>query len=397
MMTAKQALILGAGFGGLAAANLLRKNLSQEECQITVIDKNQHFMMGLVNLWILSGSRELESSQVALNKMEAKGIKFLNDEITNIDPSKNSVTTKTNQNKLEYDYLLVALGAELAPRQINGFGDNDVSCFNVYDPQQIPSLRERILALKRGQIVICIADIPYKCPPAPYEVSLLINDILTRNGTRESIDLNIYVPTPIALPVAGAKVSQDVVELLNDNHIEFHPLHKLKRISDKKTIEFENGNKASYELLILVPPHQVPQVIKNSGLLEGADQRWINVDRFTFRTKYKNIFAIGDVTEIRVDKAVTVPKAGIFAEGEAKAVSQQIINEIKNDNGDKEHTIFDGRGFCFMEVGNKKAGYVYVDLYNKAGPTTRLDPPSDEFYQKKLDFERSRLNEWLIQ
>jgi sulfide:quinone oxidoreductase len=50
MMTAKQALILGAGFGGLTAANLLRKNLSQEECQITVIDKNQHFMMGLVNL-----------------------------------------------------------------------------------------------------------------------------------------------------------------------------------------------------------------------------------------------------------------------------------------------------------------------------------------------------------
>ena len=201
MMTAKNAIILGAGFGGLTAANLLRKNLSQEECQITVIDKNQHFMMGLVNLWILSGSRKLESSQVALNKMEAKGIKFLNDEITSIDPSKNSVTTKINQNKLEYDYLLVALGAELAPRQINGFGDNDESCFNVYDPQQVPSLRERILALKRGRIVICIADIPYKCPPAPYEVSLLINDILTRNGTRESIDLNIYVPTPIALPV----------------------------------------------------------------------------------------------------------------------------------------------------------------------------------------------------
>ncbi len=164
MMTAKQALILGAGFGGLTAANLLRKNLSQEECQITVIDKNQHFMMGLVNLWILSGSRKLENSQVALNKMEAKGIKFLNDEITSIDPSKNSVTTKTNQNKLEYDYLLVALGAELAPRQINGFGDNDESCFNVYDPSKFQAYEKNILSLKRGRIVICIADIPYKCP-----------------------------------------------------------------------------------------------------------------------------------------------------------------------------------------------------------------------------------------
>ena len=88
--------------------------------------------------------------------MEAKGIKFLNHEITSIDPSKNSVTTKTNQNKLEYDYLLVALGAELAPRQINGLEDNYESCFNVYDHQQVPSLRERILALKKGRIVICI-------------------------------------------------------------------------------------------------------------------------------------------------------------------------------------------------------------------------------------------------
>jgi sulfide:quinone oxidoreductase len=196
MATAKEVLILGGGFGGLMSANLIRKNLSQQECQITVIDKNQYFMMGLVNLWILSGSRKLDNSQVALNKLEAKGIKFLNDEIISIDPSKNSVTTKTNHNKLEYDYLIVALGAELAPKRINGFEDNG-SCFNIYDAQQVPSLREKILSLKSGRIVICIADIPYKCPPAPYEVSLLINDVLVKNGTRDSIDLNIYVPTSL--------------------------------------------------------------------------------------------------------------------------------------------------------------------------------------------------------
>jgi sulfide:quinone oxidoreductase len=394
--TAKQVLILGAGFGGLASANLLRKSLEQEECQITVIDKNHYFMMGLVNLWILSGSRRLEDSQVALNKLETKGVKFLNDEITSIDPSKNSVTIKTNHSKLKYDYLIIALGAELAPKLINGFQDNDESCFNVYDAQQVPSLREKILTLKSGRVVICIADIPYKCPPAPYEVSLLINDILVKNGTRNSIDLNIYVPTPISLPVAGPTMSQDVVNLLNDNHINFHPLHKIKKVLDKKTIEFENGSKTSYDVLVVIPPHQVPQVMKNSDLLGDGDQRWINVDKFTLRTKYKNVFAIGDITEIRLDKTTTIPKAGIFAEGEAKAVSQQIINEIKNNNSNKALTKFNGKGFCFMEIGDKKAGYIDADFYNKAGPTTRLDPPSNEFYQKKLDFERNRLNEWLM-
>jgi sulfide:quinone oxidoreductase len=397
MATAKQVLILGAGFGGLASANLLRKSLQQEECQITVIDKNQYFMMGLVNLWILSGSRRLEDSQVALNKLEAKGIKFLNDEITNIDPSKNSVTTKTNHhNKLKYDYLIIALGAELAPKLIDGFEDNDESCFNVYDAKQVPRLREKLLSMKSGRVVVCIADIPYKCPPAPYEVSLLINDILVKNGTRDSIDLNMYVPTSIALPVAGPIMSQDVVNLLNDDYIHFYPLHKIKKVLDEETIEFENGSNTNYDVLVVIPPHQVPQVIKNSDLLGDGDQRWINVDRFTLRTKHKNVFAIGDVTEIRLDKTTTIPKAGIFAEGEAKTVSQQIINEIKNNNSDKAAK-FDGKGFCFMEIGDKKAGYIDADFYNEAGPTTRLDPPSGEFYQKKIDFERNRLNEWLIQ
>jgi sulfide:quinone oxidoreductase len=388
-------LILGAGFGGLAAANLLRKSLPREECEITVIDKNQYFMMGLVNLWILGGSRRLEDSQVALNKLEGKGIRFLNDEITSIDPSKNSVTSRINHSKLEYDYLIVALGAELAPKRIDGFEDNG-SCFNIYEAHQVPSLREKILSLQSGRIVICIADIPYKCPPAPYEASLLINDILIKNGTRDSIDLNIYIPTPISLPVAGPKMSQDVVNLLNDNHINFHPSHKIKKVLDKKTIEFENGNKTSYDVLVVIPPHQVPKVIKNSGLLGNGCQPWINVDRFTLRTKYKNVFAIGDVTEIRVDKTITtIPKAGIFAEGEAKVVSQQIINEVKNNNSNKTPR-FDGKGFCFMEIGDKKAGYIDADFYNEAGPTTRLDPPSDELYQKKLEFETSRLNEWLM-
>jgi NADH dehydrogenase FAD-containing subunit len=118
MATAKKVLILGGGFGGLTSASLIRKRISQEKCQITVIDKNQYFMMGLVNLWILSGSRRLEDSQVALNKLEDKGIKCLNDEIISIDTSDSSVTTRTNNDKLKYDYLIVALGAELAPERI---------------------------------------------------------------------------------------------------------------------------------------------------------------------------------------------------------------------------------------------------------------------------------------
>ena len=228
----KRILILGAGFGGLTAANLLQKNLSSlpvsVEHQISIIDQKDYFMMGLVNLWILSGTRTLEDSKIHLNRLENKGIRYLNDKVTGIDVDSKTVTIRGSNLKLKYDYLIIALGTEYSVEEVNGFLEN--GGFNLYDAEQVTKLREKILSLKKGRIAICITSIPYKCPPAPYEASLLINDILVKNGTRDSIDIDIYTPTPISLPVAGAKVSQDVINLLNDNHINFHPLHKIKTV-----------------------------------------------------------------------------------------------------------------------------------------------------------------------
>lgn len=391
----KRILILGAGFGGLTTANLLQKNLSLSsvEHQISIADSKDYFIMGLVNLWILSGIRTLEDSKIALSRLEDKGISYLNGEVTAIDPVSRTVTIKGSSTlRLEYDYLVIALGSEFALENVKGFLENGGS--NLYDAEQVPKLREKILSLKKGRIAICITSVPYKCPPAPYEASLLINDILVKNGTRDSIDIEIYTPTPIALPVAGAKVSEDVINLLNDNHINFHPLHKIKTVLDKEMIEFENGNKIKYDLLIAIPPHRAPEVIRNSDLIKQG-QNWINVDKFSLKTDYQNVFAIGDVNEIKVNENMAIPKAGVFAEAQAKVVSQQIIVDIEN-NRELSTSKFDGKGFCFMEVGDKKAGYIAADFYNEGGPVTVLEPPSKESYEKKLDFEKSKISEWLL-
>jgi sulfide:quinone oxidoreductase len=379
----KRILILGAGFGGLAAATELRKSLEPDH-RVIVIDRKKSFMMGLVKLWILEGSRRLEESQTPLDGLNAKGIEYLNDEVAKIDIAQNRVQAR-DHGWVEYDYLIVALGAELAPDRIAGFVGRG---YNLYDAQQVPELREKLLGLKRGKVVIAIMGMPYKCPPAPYEASLLTDSMLTRHGTRNNIEIDIYAPAPIALPVAGPQISANVVEMVSQRSIHFHASHKLKSVTDGK-LEFENGSAADYEVLVGIPPHKVPEIVKSAGLAEGD---WVAIDRHTMKTKFKNVFAIGDVTEIKVG-ALALPKAGIFAEEQAKVAARQIIDEI---SGRPAVATFAGQGYCFMDVGNRRAGYLEGDFFNPAGPSLRLEAPSEQNFQKKQDFERTRIKEWLL-
>jgi sulfide:quinone oxidoreductase len=341
-------------------------------------------MMGLVKLWILEGSRKLEDSQTPLAGLAARGIEVIYDDVIKIDATASSVEVR-ERGRLQFDYLIIALGSELAPEKIPGFIDHG---FNLYDPFQVPTIRQKLLSLNGGKIAIVIMGMPYKCPPAPYEASVIIRNILTKAGATSS-EIDVYAPAPIAIPTAGPKVSATLVEMISQHGIRFNPSHKLKSVADGQ-LEFENGMMKGYDLLIGVPPHRAPEVVRASGLTAGSD--WVAIDRHTMRTSVSNVFAVGDVTEIKIG-AFALPKAGIFAEEQAKVVAQNIIYEI---GAAPQTASFAGQGYCFMEVGDRRAGYIAADFYNKDGPYFTLDPPTEANYEKKLEFERSRVREWLL-
>jgi sulfide:quinone oxidoreductase len=375
-------LILGGGFGGLSAANEIRKSLSSSQVKITVVDKKNWFMVGFAKLWIIKGTRTFENSTGLLSGLAKKEIDFLNEEILQIDLENKNIKT-TTQN-LSYDFLIIAMGAALAPQKIPGLVENGM---NLYDYKQSEQIHEKIKELKSGNIAISIMGMPYKCPPAPFEASLIIDSMLREAGTRDSVQIHCYSPAPITLPAAGPEISKQILELISSEKIIFHDSCKIKSVESHKLI-FENSE-ADFDLLLAVPPHIAPDVICESGL--AKKDNFIPIDR-DCKTPHENVYAIGDVTSLQVTEKMAVPKAGVFAEGEGLAVAKQIISKIQSK---EESALFDGKGGCFIESGRDTASLIELDLFSGPKPSTKLTESTSEHLDEKLQFEKDRLSNWL--
>ena len=382
MTSIPHVVILGGGFGGLSAANEIRKTLPASQIAITVIDKKDWFMVGFAKLWIINGTRTFENSIGSLNELPKKEINFIKDEILAIDLQNKNV--KTTSQKLSYDFLIISMGSILAPEKIPGLVENG---FNLYDHNQLSEIHNKLESIESGKIAISIMGMPYKCPPAPFEAGLLIDSMLRKRGVRDSVQIDFYSPAPITLPAAGPEVSKQILDLVNSEKITFHNSCKIKSVEPKKLI-FENSE-YDFDLLLAIPPHIAPKIIYDSNLAKESGFIPINRD---CKTPFENVFAVGDVTTLTVTDTMTVPKAGVFAEGEGITVAKNIISKIQSRD---ESELFDGKGGCFIESGRDTASVIEVDMFSHSKPSTKLTESNSENLSKKLEFEKERLSKWL--
>jgi sulfide:quinone oxidoreductase len=204
-------LILGGGFGGLAAAHELRARLPDNH-DVTVVAAADHFYTGFAKLWDLVGTRPLEQGTASLSALERHGIRFVQTRITAIDPVERRVETEAGS--LGADFLLVALGASPGPKQLLQLHG---PAHNLYDANELPEVRADLAHLDVGTLVVAVLGAPYKCPPAPYEATLLLDEHLRGRGVRDSIELMVTTPQSITLPAAGPEISQFVADALKDS------------------------------------------------------------------------------------------------------------------------------------------------------------------------------------
>jgi len=307
-MAGKTVVILGGGFGGLTAAQHLRRLLPPEH-RIAVVEKENVFYMCALNMRLISGEmKHSREGERALSELSRKGIDWVHAEVEKIDSEGKRVHTSSGT--MEGDYIIIALGSEKLPDSIPGFAE---SAYNLTDAFGALQLRKALDEFDSGRVIVLVCSTPYSCPGAPCETAFLADSTFQSKGNRQRVEIAIYTPETRPLAAAGTEMGQAVLSMLQERNIEYHSQQKVQRIdSNTRKLIFEGGE-VPFDLLVGIPPHATPRVVQEAGLTDETG--WVPVDLQTLETPYTGIFAIGDITSIRQPNTTGffLPKAGVFA------------------------------------------------------------------------------------
>jgi sulfide:quinone oxidoreductase len=368
-------LILGAGFGGLELSTLLSQALG-EQLDLTLIDKNDAFIFGFSKLDVMFGRKTPDAVRLPYRDIMKPGVRFRQEAITGIDPEARRVTTTNGT--YEADVLVIALGADYDLHATPGLLEGGNEFYSVAGAIR---LRDVIPTFAKGRAIVGVTSTPFKCPPAPSEAALLLHDHLTARGVRAACEISLVMPFGIPIP-PSPDASQALLAAFSQRGIAFVPDRLVRALDPARRVAIlDDMSEMPYDLFLGIPKHCVPAVVAASGMTVDG---WIPVDRKTLKTRFPNVYAVGDVT------SVGTPKAGVFAEGAARAVAAAIIAGVQ---GSDVAPAYRGSGSCYVEFGEQLVGRVDVEFL--AGPPTgSFFDPSIALVEEKHHFGASRRARW---
>jgi len=384
-------VVLGAGFGGLAAANTLRALLPESE-EIVVIDAASRFHVGAGKAWIMTGARTYDDISQSREALLLPGVRFALGHVDGIELDARRVVF--DGQSLGFDYLVVALGADLNPTTIPGLSEAAETFYSIGGAERLRGVLDQFTG---GDVVLLIPRLPFKCPPAPYEGAMLLHEVCERRGLRGATRIAVHTAEGAPMTTAGAAMGQFIMRELAARGIGFFPRRVTSRIDTvSRRVVFEDGTDVSFDLLIAVPPHESPAVVRAAGLTGPSG--WIPVDPTTFEVRQpaglKGVYAIGDVTTVPLpgryhpDVGLTLPKAGVFAAAHGRAAAHQITAAIL---GTAPAETFDGRGFCFLEMGGQRAVRAEGAFFATPHPMMEERAPDEAQFNAKLGWVASLL------
>ena len=369
-------VVLGAGFGGLELVTGLSESMP-DETHVTLIDKNDAFMFGFSKFDVMFGRREASELWNPYRLIDKPGVEFRQETVTSIDPGRRRVVTDAAT--YDADILVVALGADYDVPATPGLAEDG---YEFYSPDGAGQARDALDGFEGGRVVIGVLGPFFKCPGAPNEAALLVDDHLRQRGLRASSTIHLVSPMPMPIPISK-KTSSAIVAILEGHGIEYWPSSRVTELDPERHVaQLEDGRQLPYDLFLGIPVHRAPEVVAGSDLVEDG---WIPVDPATFATRFPGVFAVGDVT------SAPVPRAGGIAEGEAATVAKVLISQL---TGGSVPPPYDGASGCYVELGDDLVGRIDVDFLSYDTPVAKFSAPTAELAGEKREWGATRIARW---
>jgi sulfide:quinone oxidoreductase len=349
---AARVVILGGGVGGTVTANLLSKEL-RRAVHVSIVDPTGMHAYQPGFLYVALGQangRWLTRDERTLLRPD---VELVVDGATGVDPESGTVAL-AHGGSLSFDFLVLATGARLVPESIPGLSEG---AHHFYSLGGALRLREALRTFRGGRVVVGVSGIPYKCPPAPVEFVFLLDEYLRRRGRRAASEITLLSPLNRAFTIESA--SKLIQPLLERQGIALATFFNVEEVDPGSgSVTSLEGEKAEFDLAVIVPPHRGQQVVEASGL--GDAGGWVPTDRGTLQhQRHERVFALGDATDLPISKS------GSTAHFEAPVVASRIASLIR---GTAPKAAYRGRVTCFLETGRRRATALRFDYEHPPVP-----------------------------
>lgn len=359
-------LVVGGGFGGATAARYVRL-LSDHQIDVTLVEPQSHFVSCPLSNLVLGGSRTLADMTMSYDRLVSlHGVRLIRDRVTGIDTQKKQATLASGST-IGYDKLILSPGVDLLLDSVEGLRAAHASGQVVHAWKAGPetaALRRQLEAMPDGGVfAITVPEMPYRCPPAPYERACLAAEYLRNTKPRSKIlilDANRDVVAKGALfKKAWAERYAGLIEHL--------PQHRVLSVNaGEGTLQLDGRSAVKAAVMNVVPAMQAGHIAVATGLAAPGG-RWCPVNLQTFESSLADdVYVIGDAVQLPPG----MPKSGHMANNQAKVAAAAIVAESKGWEPNASPFLMNA---CYSAVSAKAAIHV-ANLYEYIGAEKTFKP-----------------------